>query len=58
MKYFIWTLGKTPQIWYEKPVDGSGKTKRTLVCVELENHDNRNIEKLKIAYPCPIEAKG
>lgn len=57
MKYFIWTLANTPQIWHGKPVDGQGKAKPTLACIELDDGDKRTIENLKLEYPCPIEAE-
>lgn len=57
MKYFVWMPNKTAQIWHEKPVDGSGKAKPTLACIELDDDDKRTIENLKLLYPCSIEAE-
>jgi hypothetical protein len=58
MKYFIWTLAKTPQIWHDKPVDGQGKTKATLFLKELNPFEgNLSVNQLAQKYPCPNEAE-
>ncbi len=62
MKYLIWIsapLGPQPQLCYDKPVDGSGKPKPSLIIHEVADDDHRSLKQLAEAYPVPqIEAKG
>ncbi len=57
-KYFTYInglRGLEPQIWYDSPVDGAGKSKPSAVPpIELPDSDRRTLEELMRDYP--IEA--
>ena len=61
-KYLIWIAGlrgPEAQLWYDKPVDGHGKSKPTLAIYEIEPHEHwMGLKELIERYPAPeTEAK-